>query len=122
MKKQTRGGFVYLVVFLRLLLIYQLFMGDMFSEESYTYGQYQEALESEQVERVVIKPNEEVPTGEVVVHLKSGDSKQFYDTDVNNAKDLAQKYNIKVVVQDVPRESFFMTTILKRFVPPTPVI
>ena len=79
-------------------------------------------MESEQVERVVIKPNEEVPTGEVVVHLKSGDSKQFYDTDVNNAKDLAQKYNIKVVVQDVPRESFFMTTILKRFVPPTTVI
>lgn len=112
MRKQTRGIVIYLVIILAILGIYQYTMSDLFQGDAYTYEMYARDLEEDLVESISIQPNKEVPTGEIIVSLKDGETRQFYDTDVNDAKDLAREYEIEVTVYDVPSESVFMTTIL----------
>lgn len=112
MRKQTRGIVIYLVVIVAMLFIYQYAMSGLLTDDSYTYEMYEKALEEDLVEQVAIQPNKEVPTGEIIVSLKDGDTKQFYDTDVNDAKNLAKEYGVEVIVYDVPTESIFLTTIL----------
>lgn len=112
MKKQSRGVIGYLIAILGMLLIYQVFLGTMTGEEKYTFEKYEQALEDGLVEEVVIQPNKEVPTGKIIVHLTDETVGSFYDTDVNNARDLAVQHGVSVNVNNVPQESFFMTTIL----------
>ncbi len=112
MKRQSRGMIGYLIAVLGMLLIYQFFLNTMTAEIPYTFEKYEQALEDGLVKEVVIQPNKEVPTGQVLVYLTDDTVATFYDTDVNLAKDLANEYEVELTVNNVPQESFFMTTIL----------
>lgn len=112
MRKQTKGIIIYLVVILAMLGIYEYSMSDLFRDDSYSYELYEQDLQEDLVEKVSVQPNKEVPTGEVIVSLKNGETREFFDTDVNDAKNLAREHGIEVVIYDVPSESVFMTTVL----------
>lgn len=79
----------------------------------YEYYNFQQDIEAGNVEKVIIKPNQETPTGEISVQLKNGEKEQFYYTDVNEVADYAYEHGLgdKVVTQDVDRPSILFTIL-----------
>ena len=116
MNKQFRGGIIYLVIV--LVIMYFIMSITSFGKSSSSYG-YSDLLNDFQagnVTKVEISQNAEVPTGIVKVTF-TGDSgrssERFNVTNVNDVTSLvAAEGNIKLVVNDVVRESIFVTTIL----------
>jgi ATP-dependent metallopeptidase hflB len=86
------------------------------NSSSYGYSDFLNDFQSGNVTKVEISQNAEVPTGIVKVTF-TGDSgrssERFNVTNVNDVTSLvAAEGNIKLVVNDVVRESIFVTTIL----------
>ena len=86
------------------------------NSSSYGYSDFLNDFQSGNVTKVEISQNAEVPTGTVKVTF-TGDSgrssERFNVTNVNDVTSLvAAEGNIKLVVNDVVRESIFVTTIL----------
>ena len=86
------------------------------SSSSYGYSDFLNDFQAGNVTKVEISQNAEVPTGIVKVTF-TGDSgrssERFNVTNVNDVTSLvAAEGNIKLVVNDVVRESIFVTTIL----------
>lgn len=79
----------------------------------YEYYNFQQDIEAGNVEKVIIKPNQEIPTGEVSVQLKNGEKEQFYYTDVNEVTNYAYEHGLgdKVVTQNVDRPSILFTIL-----------
>ena len=61
---------------------------------------------------VDIHQNAEVPTGQLIIHMKDGSAKKIYVPDVSEAQLKLQGDNIPYFVYDVQRQSLFLTTIL----------
>ena len=82
---------------------------------SYGYGNFISDIEAGNISKVEISQNSEVPTGTVKVTFteSSRNSERFNVPDVNDITSLVIAYDsVKLVVNDVERESIFLTTIL----------
>ena len=116
MNKQFRGGFIYLVIVLVIMYFIMSITSFGRSSSSYGYSDFLNDFQAGNVTKVEISQNTEVPTGIVKVTF-TGDSgrssERFNVTNVNDVTSLvAAEGNIKLVVNDVVRESIFVTTIL----------
>lgn len=78
----------------------------------YTQEAYEKDLQNSQVLSVEIVPNQETPTGSAVVTLSGGAVRTLYATDITKIEELTRENGIEPVVDDVPRESWFMTSVL----------
>ena len=78
----------------------------------YTQEAYEKDLQNSQVVSVEIVPNQETPTGSAVVILSGGAVRTLYATDITKIEELTRENGIEPVVDDVPRESWFMTSVL----------
>ena len=78
----------------------------------YTQEAYEKDLQNSQVVSVEIVPNQETPTGSAVVTLSGGAVRTLYATDITKIEELTRENGIEPVVDDVPRESWFMTSVL----------
>ena len=116
MNKQFRGGIIYLVIVLVIMYFIMSITSFGKNSSSYGYSDFLNDFQSGNVTKVEISQNAEVPTGIVKVTF-TGDSgrssERFNVTNVNDVTSLvAAEGNIKLVVNDVVRESIFVTTIL----------
>ncbi len=116
MNKQFRGGIIYLVIVLVIMYFIMSITSFGKSSSSYGYSDFLNDFQAGNVTKVEISQNAEVPTGTVKVTF-TGDSgrssERFNVTNVNDVTSLvAAEGNIKLVVNDVVRESIFVTTIL----------
>ena len=84
----------------------------------YTYEQFTDDLASGNVAAVTVRPNTQVPTGQIVVTLKDGDTQRFYDMDVNTiARKIRKDYgNVKLMIADVPSDNVFFSTLLPNLI------
>jgi len=116
LNKQFRGGIIYLVIVLVIMYFIMSITSFGKNSSSYGYSDFLNDFQSGNVTKVEISQNAEVPTGTVKVTF-TGDSgrssERFNVTNVNDVTSLvAAEGNIKLVVNDVVRESIFVTTIL----------
>ena len=116
MNKQFRRGIIYLVIVLVIMYFIMSITSFGRSSSSYGYSDFLNDFQAGNVTKVEISQNTEVPTGIVKVTF-TGDSgrssERFNVTNVNDVTSLvAAEGNIKLVVNDVVRESIFVTTIL----------
>ncbi len=87
MKRSYRGFGFYLVILIILFFVFRSVNSGSFSAaETYTWAQFQEAVESDEVASLVIKQNEEVPTGVVTVTLDDGTRAQITVSDVGEVQ------------------------------------
>ena len=116
MNKQFRGGIIYLVIVLVIMYFIMSITSFGKNSSSYGYSDFLNDFQSGNVTKVEISQNAEVPTGIVKVTFTgdSGRSSECFNvTNVNDVTSLvAAEGNIKLVVNDVVRESIFVTTIL----------
>ena len=112
--RQSKSIMLYVVAIAVFVLFYYLVAGRGGSASSYSYNAFLSDLKAGNVASVTIRQNAQVPTGEVLATLGTGQNLSFYDTDVAAIRrTLASEYpKVAVTVEDVRQESVFMTTIL----------
>jgi len=80
-------------------------------ENDYTQAQFVQDLDSGVVREVIIIPNREAPTG--YARVVFGDVvRELYATDIREVEALAREHGYEPTVEDIERESLFLTTIL----------
>ncbi|MBT9803017.1 ATP-dependent zinc metalloprotease FtsH [Blautia sp. MCC269] len=90
-----------------------LYLNDQVSTQgSYTMGQLEKALEEDKVTDAVIHQNREVPTGYVTANIVSDGQRTVYVTDVKEAEELLEKYDIDPTIRNVPKDSSMIGTVL----------
>ena len=106
------GASIFMVVALALLVYW--FIGQMnMKQREYTYQEFTQAVQNGDVDSVIIRQNKEVPTGRLEIQMKdqSEDVKYLNVSDVNEIQELLSKADVKCTLDDVPKESWFMTTM-----------
>lgn len=100
-----------------LIVVAYSFTKDMVRSD-YGYSNYLQDLKDGNIESLTIKQNKEVPTGKLVIKLKSGSTKVVYVSDVNKVTEDTDKIKadnnitLKPYVDDVSRDSVFLTTVV----------
>lgn len=113
MKKQYKGyGFYLLVMIAILAAIYFVNLNNS-SDKDYNYSDFLQDVTSNDVKEVEINQNKEVPTGKLIITMKGSDDKQtLFVPDVNKVISDLSDSGIVPYVNDVARDSFFLTTIV----------
>lgn len=113
MNKNARSFYLYFVVII-MLLMFTAWIGTLnVSADDYTKGDFITELTNDQVAMVTICQNKQAPTGSLAITLKSGEKKILYVTDVTAIeKELRDIYGMDPKVEDVPQESWFMTSVM----------
>ena len=79
---------------------------------SYTYAQFETAVEEDEVDFVQIRQNQQVPTGTLLVTLKDGSREQVVVSDVGEVESyLAEENFTNYVLRDVPRQSVLVSLL-----------
>lgn len=112
MGKNVRGFNLIFILLLGalLLMVWSSSMNQM--QDNYTRGALEKDLAEGNVSSAVISQNKETPTGSVTVMQKGGDSRTVYVTNVEEAIQLFEENGIDPIVRDVPKESWFMNSML----------
>ena len=116
MGKNIRGINLIFILLLGalLLMVWSSSMNQM--QDNFTRGALEEDLKAGNVTSAVITQNRDTPTGSAAVLLKGGQNRTLYVTNVEEAIRLFEDYSIDPVVRDVPRESWFMNSLLPMLV------
>ncbi len=102
-----------LVAIMMVFILIQFVRGTYGQPQNpYTQGSYEKDLTAGNVTSVEIVPNQETPTGSAIVTLAGGAVRTLYATDITKIEELTRENGVEPVVDDVPRESWFMTSVL----------
>ena len=94
------SGFSMVILMIVILLFVQL-IANMDMENTYTYEQFETAVENEQVVSAVIEQSQAVPTGTVRLTLRDGSERQVNVPDTIEARDLLQNNQVSVSFREV---------------------
>ena len=96
-----------------------LWMNNLNSQATqYTKNKFIQDVNAGEVERVVLAPSKDVPTGTVYAYAKNGEGYSFHVTDVSQIEDLITELNaanamsVPVYVKAIPEESWFVNQLL----------
>jgi cell division protease FtsH len=111
LKRQTRGFGAYLLILVIVVAGWTYISSLWNVNDSYSYDQFTEAVEKNQVTKVEIHQNRAVPTGEVDLTLTDGTRTHFYVTDVKEVETALEGTDIHPVIYGVQEQSVFLTSI-----------
>lgn len=83
-------------------------------EEEINWKDFEELVTSNELGKVVVNQNKNVPTGRVEIELKDkeGELKYLYVSDVNQVQDYLKEKNISYEMPDVHEDSWFITVVM----------
>ncbi len=111
--RQNGSGFgTFLLILIAGALLMCFWTYRNLPQDSYTREEFMQDVEAGNVKGVEINPNPEVPTGSLTVTTNNGRSKTLYVTDVKEMEELVREHDIEYTVNDVPREKWYVTTLL----------
>ena len=112
MNRNVRGiGFYIVLAVLFVLMAFGL-KETLKGKNALTYREFQQLLEKDQIASVDIAQNKEVPTGVLTIVKMDGTTEEMYVSDVRKVQEELAGYEVKVQVEDVQRDSVFLTTLL----------
>ena len=111
-QRQSMGGVGLLILMLLVIMFFSLKVPGMAMERELGYPEFMVYLENKTVESAQIRPNREVPTGEVVFETTSGDREEFNVLDVKEVEMALRKAGVPYTTTSVRQDSYFMTVIL----------
>ncbi len=111
-QRQSMGGVGLLILMLLVIMFFSLKVPGMATERELSYPEFMVYLENKTVESAQIRPNREVPTGEVVFETTSGDREEFNVLDVKEVEMALRKAGVPYTTTGVRQDSYFMTVIL----------
>ncbi len=111
-KNLVRGlGIFYMLILILMLLWYVNRLDDRMASD-YTYSDFLQDVEINNIAKVSVSQNAEIPTGSIRIYTKTGQEFRLYVTDVNEVCNVLYAKNIPAYVEDVERDSFLVTTII----------
>ena len=112
MNRSGRGMNLIIILLLAAMVLFW-FSGTLRRMESTcTQAEFEQLLAEDEVAGALIVQNREVPTGSARIQLNNGEERILNVTDVNALLDILEENGIAPVVQDVPKENVFLTSIL----------
>mgnify|MGYP001493499904 CR=1 FL=1 len=111
-QRQSMGGVGLLIHMLLVIMFFSLKVPGMATERELSYPEFMVYLENKTVESAQIRPNREVPTGEVIFETTSGDREEFNVLDVKEVEMALRKAGVPYTTTSVRQDSYFMTVIL----------
>lgn len=115
MNNRLKSGFgFYLILLIVLCLgVYFYYLNSQNTTDEYTVNQFEQDLKAGDVTKIVIKQNEEVPTGVVAASIRGKGTKQFYVSDVTSVVDhVTSDYSdVEVHMTDVDRPSIWVSIL-----------
>lgn len=112
MNKNGRGINMVISLLLVAMLLFWFSSTLRRMENTCTQAEFNQLVEAGEVSGVLVIQNREIPTGSAQINLKSGGEKILNVTDVNVLIDQLEQKNISYVLNDVPKENVFLTSIL----------
>lgn len=113
MRKQMKGYGWYIIILLIVIVTFYISNNiELNSQDKYSPSQFASDIDNDQVTSVDIYPNEETPTGEVVVTLQDGSSKSFNVLDTVKIENMAVEAGLDPVTHEISKPSWFLTSVL----------
>ena len=112
MNRSSKGQGFFILLIICVLLGLGLTLTHQTNAVNYTYQDYLEDLADGTAKRVVIRQNEEAPTGQVSVVDKNDAVKTFNVVNTQTAWQAAMDAGISPEVMDISKPNWFMTEIL----------
>ena len=112
MNKSSKGQGFFILLIICVLLGLGLTLTNQSNAGNYTYQDYLEDLENGTITRVVIRQNEEAPTGQVSVVDKKDAVKTFNVVNTETAWQAAMDAGLSPEVMDISKPNWFMTEVL----------
>jgi cell division protease FtsH len=110
-QRQSISGLGLLLVMMIVMALVFRISGNM-SDESLTQQEYMRAAEGGEIRSVLIRPNKETPTGELILTTSQGDQLLIYVADVKEEQDYLMGLGIPCTMGGVPQESYLLSIIL----------
>ena len=114
-KAPRRSNIVFYLIFILILVLGALYISRMYkSTTEVAYSAYMDYFREGQIQEAKIVQNEEVPTGQVIFVLNTGDTETYFVnvSDVNDEKKRLVENDVPLTLQDVPGENIFLTVFL----------
>lgn len=109
MKRNFRGLGLYVVIFLIIILGWYSFGSRGIGTNTCTQAEFEQALEDDKINSIVIKQNEEVPTGTVTILLKDGTRELMNVSDVGVIQETLKEADFdNYTLKDVPGENWIV--------------
>lgn len=112
MNKQPSRIGLYLILIVALIGCYFYLNNQVTNQSNYTLASLEKAAEDQNITSAKIIQNREVPTGSVVVEIVGQGQKRLFVTDVTEVEAMLRENGVDPVVENVPQENVFMTTLL----------
>lgn len=113
MRKQMKGyGFYIIILLIVVVTLYLSNNIDIKGPDEYSISKFEEDLENDNIKQVEIRPNVEVPTGEVTVVTADDKEKSFYVIDTGEIETMAREAGVSIYVHNVSKPSWFLTSVL----------
>ncbi|SCX04669.1 cell division protease FtsH [Lachnospiraceae bacterium YSD2013] len=112
MRKKTQGYRVSFALMLALLAFAIFLSFVQRPRDYYTKDQLMKDISDKFVSEVIINPNAENRTGAVEVKFNNNTAKQLFVTDVISFEEEISKTDVKLYVEDIPRENWFLSYAL----------
>ena len=109
MKRNFRGLGIYVFIFLIIVFVWRAFGSNGLNTNTCTMTEFQQELDSDQVKSIVIRQNEEVPTGNLTIVLNDGSREQMSVSDVKEIESMLKEANFEdYTLKDVPGENVWI--------------
>lgn len=112
LNKQMKGAGFYLIVALVVCMIVYMIAQLGNKNEEYTYGEFISDVEKGNYSEIIVKQNEETPTGRVIIRYSNGEKKSLYVPDVTTLTEELKDMGVKdYKLRDVDRDSILWDII-----------
>ena len=109
-KNKGMSGFSLMLLIVMFALVWWSLSQSTNGRQNYTYKEMKADIESGEVKKVVIAPDEGGVTGKIKVTTDNGEQKSLYVVDLSEVKELLDEEDVDYETLGVPKESWFMTT------------
>ena len=109
MKRNFRGLGIYVFIFLIVVFVWRAFGTNALTANTCTMTEFEQELNSDQVKSIVIRQNEEVPTGNLTIVLNDGTREQMSVSDVKKIESMLKEADFdNYTLKDVPGENVWI--------------
>ena len=111
--KKTGKGVGSTLIIIALLLLVTIWIASLNNgQQSSRWDEFLTEYDKGNIVEVLIQPNKETPTGVVKYALADNSTHTIYVSDVTEIEAMTREKNIPTTMQDIPKESWFLTYVL----------
>ena len=112
-QRQSFGGFglIFLVLILAMLAA-SWNRQNTYHEVRMSNQEFVTALENKEISQVIVRQNQQAPTGELEILLTNGEKKELYVPDVAAKTEVLEEAGVDFTTMDVPQDNYFLTIIV----------